>query len=264
LDRLKEAFAAHPQIQFTACDVADESAVISFVEFVRSRSPKVDVLINCAGGFGAIGAIDQIDSQTWMRTFHDNLFGTFLTIKNFLPLLALGDAPQVLNFSGGGAFNPFPNFSAYACSKAAIVRLTETLAIELAPRGITVNAIAPGIVTTKVHESTLEAGAERAGLLQYRRTQDLMRDRTSEQNQARMVTVQDCVKALISNRYFGLTGKTISANFDPWSSDTFQRHIVEITRSELYTMRRTNLSNLPDGMLRSNLMKTWARHGTRR
>jgi dolichol-phosphate mannosyltransferase len=264
LDRLKEAFAAHPQIQFSACDVADESAVISFVEFVRSRSPKVDVLINCAGGFGAIGAIDQIDSQTWMRTFHDNLFGTFLTIKNFLPVLGLGDAPQVLNFSGGGAFNPFPNFSAYACSKAAIVRLTETLAIELAPRGITVNAIAPGIVTTKVHESTLEAGAERAGLLQYRRTQDLMRDKTSEQNQARMVTVQDCVKALISNRYFGLTGKTISANFDPWSSDTFQRHIVEITRSELYTMRRTNLSNLPDGMLRSNLMKTWARHGTRR
>ena len=264
LDRLQETFATHPGIMVAACDVADESAVISFVDFVRSKSPKVDVLINCAGGFGAIGAIDQIDSQNWMRTFQDNLFGTFLMIKNFLPLLALGDSPQILNFSGGGAFNPFPNFSAYACSKAAIVRLTETLAVELAPRGITVNAIAPGIITTKVHEGTLEAGAERAGLLQYRRTQDLMREKFSDNNRARMDTVSDCVKALISADYFGLTGKTISANFDPWASGSFRRHIIDITRSELYTMRRTNLSNLPDGMLRSNLMKTWAKHGTRR
>jgi NAD(P)-dependent dehydrogenase (short-subunit alcohol dehydrogenase family) len=264
LDRLQEAFAVHPDIQVAACDVANESAVISFVDFVRSKSPKVDVLINCAGGFGAIGAIDQIDSQTWMRTFQDNLFGTFLTIKHFLPLLVLGESPQVLNFSGGGAFNPFPNFSAYACSKAAIVRLTETLAVELAPRGITVNAIAPGIITTKVHEGTLEAGAERAGLLQYRRTQDLMREKFSDNNQARMDTVRNCVKALISTEYFGLTGKTISANFDPWASESFRRHIIDITRSELYTMRRTNLSNLPDGMLRSSLMKTWAKYGTRR
>jgi NAD(P)-dependent dehydrogenase (short-subunit alcohol dehydrogenase family) len=263
-ERLQSAFADDPQVQHCACDVADESQVKAFADFVRSRAPRVDVLINCAGSFGAIGSIDQLDSQAWMRTFQDNLFGTFLTIKNFLPLLMLGDAPQVLNFAGGGAFNPFPNFSAYACSKAAIVRLTETLAVELAPRGITVNAIAPGIVITKVHEGTLEAGAERAGLLQYRRTQNLMRDKASDSNQARMETVQKCVSALISDEYFGLTGKTISANFDPWASDAFRRHIVDITRSELYTMRRTNLSNLPDGLLRTNLMKIWARHGTQR
>jgi 3-oxoacyl-[acyl-carrier protein] reductase len=221
-------------------------------------------LINCAGSFGAIGSIDQLDSSAWMKTFHNNLFGTFLTIKHFLPLLEAGSDPRILNFAGGGAFNPFPNFSAYACSKAAIVRLTETLAIELAPRGITVNAVAPGIVTTKVHEATLEAGAERAGLLQFRRTQNLMRDKESEGNQARMKTVENCVSALISKEYFGLTGKTISANFDPWASDIFRKHIGNITRSELYTMRRTNLSALPDGLLRSDLGKIWAEHATQR
>jgi dolichol-phosphate mannosyltransferase len=261
-DRLVAAFQSQPKIQYCTCDVGDETAVKAFVDFVRSQTAKVDVLINCAGSFGAIGSIEQVESQAWIRTFQDNLFGAFLTIKHFLPMLALGDAPQVLNFAGGGAFNPFPNFSAYACSKAAIVRLTETLAIELAPQGITVNAIAPGIITTKVHEGTLEAGAERAGLLQYRRTQDLIRDKAS--NQARMETVQKCVRALISNKYFGLTGKTISANFDPWASETFRHHLIDITRSELYTMRRTNLTNLPDGLLRTNLMKTWARHGTQR
>jgi dolichol-phosphate mannosyltransferase len=264
LDRLRAAFENRPQVQYSVCDVGDENAVKAFVAFVGSRTAKVDVLINCAGSFGAIGAIDQVESQVWIRTFQDNLFGAFLSIKHFLPLLALSEAPQVLNFAGGGAFNPFPNFSAYACSKAAIVRLTETLAIELAPKGITVNAIAPGIITTKVHEGTLEAGAERAGLLQYRRTQDMMRDKASGSNQARMETVQKCIRALISEEYFGLTGKTISANFDPWASDAFRNHLVDITRSELYTMRRTNLTNLPDGLLRTNLMKTWARHGTQR
>jgi dolichol-phosphate mannosyltransferase len=264
LERLNEAFAGSPDVHRFACDVADEAGVAAFVEFVRSTFPKIDVLINCAGSFGAIGSIDQLDSSAWMKTFHNNLFGTFLTIKHFLPLLEAGNNPQILNFAGGGAFNPFPNFSAYACSKAAIVRLTETLAIELAPRGITVNAIAPGIVTTKVHEATLEAGAERAGLLQFRRTQNLMRDKESESNQARMKTVENCVNALISKEYFGLTGKTISANFDPWASEIFRKHVANITRSELYTMRRTNLSALPDGLLRSDLSKIWAEHATQR
>ncbi len=91
-----------------------------------------------------------------------------------------------------------------------------------------------------------------------------MREELSENNRARLESVNNCVKALISPEYFGLTGKTISANFDPWSSESFRQYIVEITRSELYTMRRTNLANLPEGMLRSSLMKTWAKYGTRR
>jgi hypothetical protein len=72
------------------------------------------------------------------------------------------------------------------------------------------------------------------------------------------------VRALLSPAYRGLTGKTISANFDPWGSEAFLRHLNDITRSELYTMRRTNLVNLPEGYLRSSLMKTWAKHGIQR
>ncbi len=263
-DRLGLAFQNYPDVHYFACDVTDETAVCAFVTYVRARTAKVDVLINCAGSLGEIGSIEQVESQAWIRTFQGNLFGAFLTIKHFVPLLASGDMPQILNFSGGGAFNPFANFSAYACSKAAIVRLTETLAVELAPRGITVNAIAPGIIKTKIHEETLQAGAERAGLLQYRRTQNLMRDNAGDGHQARMEAVHDCVSALISEEYFGLTGKTISVNFDPWASDTFRQHLADITRSELYTMSRTNLTGLPDGLLRSDLMKASARHSPQR
>jgi hypothetical protein len=78
-----------------------------------------------------------------------------------------------------------------------------------------------------------------------------------------METVQQCVRALISEAFHGLTGKTISANFDHWSSDAFRDHIVDITRSELFTMRRINVVNLPDGLLRSSLMSNKAKHGNR-
>jgi NAD(P)-dependent dehydrogenase (short-subunit alcohol dehydrogenase family) len=64
---------------------------------------------------------------------------------------------------GGGAVSPFPNYSAYACAKAALVRLTETLAVELAPRGIAINALAPGFIATKTPEITMASGPQRSG-----------------------------------------------------------------------------------------------------
>jgi NAD(P)-dependent dehydrogenase (short-subunit alcohol dehydrogenase family) len=256
LDRLRAAFVDHPGVQYAVCDVSDISAVVEFVEFVRKRIERVDALINCAGGFGAIGAIDQIDAGEWMRTVTNNLFGSFLTIKYFLPLLENSPSPRIINLSGGGAFSPFPNFSAYACAKAALVRLTETLAVELAPRGIAINALAPGFIATKTHETTMASGPERAGPVQFHRTARLLAQPDDEAGAARMEAVRQCVRALLSPAYRGLTGKTISANFDPWGSEAFRRHLNDITRSELYTMRRTNLVNLPEGYLRASLMKT--------
>lgn len=264
LERLKAAFSDYPRVTFFTCDASKEADIQRFVASIGEKTDHVDVLINCAGGFGAIGSIDKVNSDAWMRTITENLFGTFLPSKHFLSLLQESDVPQIINFSGGGAFGPFPNFTAYACAKAAIVRLTETLAVELAPYGITVNAIAPGLVRTQAHNATLAAGPENAGLIQFRRAERLMRQDNEDSDGGRLELVQQCVRALISPAYRGLTGKTISANFDPWATQVFREHVADIARSELYTMRRSNLISLPDGLLRARLMETWAKHGVRR
>ena len=178
--------------------------------------------------------------------------------KHFLTLLSRSSSPKILNFSGGGAFNPFPNYSAYASAKAALVRFTETIALELAPKGVQVIAVAPGNVATNAHAATLKAGTKLAGEFNYQRAVNTM----NEGGGVPMSSIVNCIRRLISKNVRVLTGKTISANFDPWSTDEFVEYIDQINASDLYTMRRVNIINLPEGKLREALSKVWSNYGT--
>ncbi|MBV9325870.1 MAG: SDR family oxidoreductase [Chloroflexi bacterium] len=257
-DALERIASSSPSILAHVCDVSEEEQVEAFVGWVGERTNHVDALINCAGSFGAIGPFEVTDSAEWLNTLRVNLYGTYLVTKHALALLGRSMDARVVNFSGGGAFGAFPNYSAYACSKAGIVRLTECLAAELAPRGVAVNAVAPGFLATPAHDSTLRAGPALAGALHYRRTLEIL-----EESGAEMDNVLDCVRFLLSYEARGLSGKTISANFDPWRTTAFRQRIVDASRSDLWTMRRLNIVNLPDGSLKSDLGEAWASYGTR-
>ena len=251
-DRLAAVADKCPTIETFICDVSDEQQVERFVAALSTKTDAVDVLINCAGGFGEIGPITVADSGRWWRTIEVNLKGTYLVTRGMLPLLLKGTQPRVINFAGGGAFGPLPNYSAYACSKTAIVRLTECLATELMSLNIRVNALAPGFVPTEMHQATLDAGAERAGRMQFQRTQVIL-----SQAGPSMENVLNCVRMMISPSLDGLSGKTISSNFDPWQTRTFKECLSDIVRSDLYSLRRMNVVNLPAGRLRSTLSQPW-------
>jgi NAD(P)-dependent dehydrogenase (short-subunit alcohol dehydrogenase family) len=245
-----------PSVRALVCDVTDETDVIKFMAAVGSESNGIDVLINSVGSFGEIGPANLSNSSEWLNTLKVNVFGPYLTIKHALPLLEKGRMARIINVAGGGAFSAFPNYSAYACSKAALVRLTECLAAELRQHNIRVNAVSPGFIATDIHKSTIAAGEERAGRLQYRRTLALMQD-----DGPALEEFMNCIRAMLSPSFDHLTGKTISANFDPWQTDAFRDHIDDITSSDLYTMRRINLPNLTDGYLRKKLTEAWANFG---
>jgi NAD(P)-dependent dehydrogenase (short-subunit alcohol dehydrogenase family) len=242
IKKLEEVASTNDLINFFCCDVADEDQVVEFANHIGLEHGYIDVLINCAAHLGAIGRFDQTDSQLWRKTIDTNLFGTYLVSKHLLPFLLKSDVKKIVNFSGGGAFNSFPNYSAYAVSKAAVVRLSENMADELAELGVKVNCVAPGFVATEIHQGTLNAGEGVVGAKYFKETKDKL--------VAGSVPIEvsvSCVKFLISDESNGLSGKTISASFDRWDSAEFRAAIHEISASELYTMRRINIRNLEDG-----------------
>jgi NAD(P)-dependent dehydrogenase (short-subunit alcohol dehydrogenase family) len=150
---------AHPdQIIFGAsCDVSVEKNVEKFFHEVRSRLGPVNVLVNNAGVYGPKGESEKVDLQEWVRAIEINLYGTFLPCRFAIRQMKELRRGKIINLSGGGATAPLPRLSAYAASKAAVVRLTETLAEELREFSIDVNAIAPGALNTRLLEEILNA-----------------------------------------------------------------------------------------------------------
>ena len=246
-DRLAAVAAGHPSIFYAHCDVSQESSVKDFVLKVGERTRALDAVIHCAAILGPLGMFDTVDSAEWLAALSTNVLGTYLVAKYAVPLMCPAKRPRILVLSGGGAFDPMPNVSAYGASKAATVRLVETLAVELKPRNIAVNAVAPGFAATEIHEQTLAAGRERGGE-HFEKTAQLM----SNWDNSMEVPVE-CIRYMISDQADNLTGKTISARFDAWGEPEFDQHIDQIAVSPLYTTQRTISEHLPNSTLARTL-----------
>lgn len=128
-----------------AVDVADEPAVEALFGSVKDREGRIDVVVNCAG-ISTIGNITDLAADDFRSVIDVNLTGSFLVLKHAGRHLEDGGA--ILMLSSLNARQPGAGMSAYCASKAGLVMLVEVAALELAPRGIRVNAISPGLVDT--------------------------------------------------------------------------------------------------------------------
>ena len=217
------------RIEIEELDVSDYAQVQKAVSEVVKKFGTVDILVNAAGIYGPIGLFRDNDIKKWAQTIQVNLMGTVNCVHAVLPIMMKNNTGKIINFSGGGAVNNFPNFSGYATSKAAVVRFSETIAEELKPYNIQINAIAPGAVNTKLLDESLDAGKEAVGNKFYEK---IIKQKQSGGDSPQLAV--DLILFLISN---GLTGKLISAKWDNWT-EWDKTEIERINNSSEYNLRR--------------------------
>src|SRR5204862_6702902 len=116
-----------------------------------------------AGVYGPMGLIEDVNWADWVRAIEINVYGSILPCRALLAHFKQHSYGKIVQLSGGGATNPLPRLSAYAASKAAIVRFMESLALEVRDSHIDVNAIAPGALNTRMLDEVLAAGPDRVG-----------------------------------------------------------------------------------------------------
>ena len=222
---------AHGKVAAKVASIAVEADVRGLVEEAASKLGGLDILVCNAGIYGPKGPIDELDWASWVEAIQINLLGTVLCCRLFLPLLRKSPRGKIILLSGGGATKPLPFLSAYAASKAGVVRFGETLAGELAECGIDVNSVAPGALNTRMLQEVLDAGPEKVGPAFYRSAMD-----QREKGGTPLDSGANLCLYLASDESNGITGKLISATWDPWRE--FAEHRQDLAKTDIYTLRR--------------------------
>ncbi len=213
------------------CDVSDETQVNDVVEYALAEFGTVEVLVANAGVYGPMGPTETVDLDEWRQALEINLFGLLLPARALIPHFKRAGGGKIIVLSGGGATNPLPNISCYAASKAAAVRLMETLAEELREFKVDVNAVAPGAMKTRLVEQVLAAGPEKVGAAFFAKNQKWAEDGATPLALGASLCVY-----LASAASDGITGKLISAQWDPWRD--LEKHRAELAKTDIYCLRR--------------------------
>jgi NAD(P)-dependent dehydrogenase (short-subunit alcohol dehydrogenase family) len=212
-------------------DVSILEDVLKFRDWIKNEVGTISGLVNCAGVYGPIGKSTTIDLLEFGKAIAINFLGSVYMCSTFAPLMKSVTNKKIINISGGGAATPFPNYSAYATSKIALVRFTENLALELKSDQFDVNSVAPGFVITRIHNKTIEAGHGVAGENFYRNTEEQI-----EKGGVPPETAADLVSFLLSVESDNITGKFLSAPWDPWHTAEFQEQLK--SEPDTATLRR--------------------------
>ena len=213
------------------CDVSNETQVNDFVAFALRELGSLHALVLNAGVYGPMGPTESVDLNEWRRAIDINLFGVLLPCRATIAHFKKAGRGKIVVLSGGGATNPLPNISAYAASKAAVVRLMETLAEELKPHHVDVNAIAPGALNTRFVDDVLAAGPDKVGAAFFEKNKQW-----KEKGATPLELGAGLAVYLASSESNGITGKLISAQWDPWAK--LHEHRDELAKSDIYCLRR--------------------------
>ncbi|MBI2688200.1 MAG: SDR family oxidoreductase [Acidobacteria bacterium] len=207
-------------------DVRDGDQVAAAVDRMRVHWGSIDVLVCAAGIQGPIGPLTEVSPKAWWDTVETNLHGMMLTARAVLPEMIARRSGKIIALSGGGSLTPRPNFSAYAASKTALVRLIETLAMEVVDHNVQINCMAPGGAYTSMTDEILAAG-DRAGWKEIEDAKQVrMTGGVPPEKQVQLALF------LATERSNHVSGRVVHVNDDWKKLETGQ------INQEVYTLRR--------------------------
>jgi NAD(P)-dependent dehydrogenase (short-subunit alcohol dehydrogenase family) len=208
---------AGERVDGIAADITDAGQIEGALDLLDSRFGAITSLIHAAAVQGPIGDITVVDPAEWLNALRIDVYGAFLTVRQACKRMKRSGG-RIVMFSGGGAATPRPNFTAYAAGKAGVVRLAETIALEMAPFDIEINALAPGFVATRMAEEIETAGLNPGS------------------NPFPPSLAAEAAAFLISDSARGITGKMLAAPYDGWRD--WPEHLTELQSSDIFTIRR--------------------------
>ena len=210
-------------------DVSKREEVDQAVGQALAHFGVIDVLVNNAGNIGPVNTVWNSDPEEWARTIAVHLMGVFYGCHAVLPSMLERGRGRIVNMSGVGG----PNTTAYDAAKTAIVNLTENLALELGDTPITVNAISPGSINTRMWEETRDLSLAIGDMATYERGVQV----TSGQG-ASIERAAELAVFLGSDDCGSLSGRLIRAFADRF--EEFPARVDEIMASEAYLLRRVD------------------------
>lgn len=148
----------------TLADVSNEAEVDRLFDEAKASLGGLDVLVNNAGIAGPTGAVEEISPADWRRCIDVDLTGQFLCARRAVPLLKAAGGGAIINMSSAAGRLGYAWRTPYAAAKWGVVGFTQSLAKELGPSGIAVNAILPGVVKGPRIENVIRSRAQQVGV----------------------------------------------------------------------------------------------------
>jgi NAD(P)-dependent dehydrogenase (short-subunit alcohol dehydrogenase family) len=191
----------------TTCDVTDPASVEALATFARQQAGDIGILVNNAG-IAHSAPLHGITGDDWQRLFAVNVTGTFRCTQAFMPAMIEGRWGRVINMASVAGLHGARYVAAYSASKHAVIGFTRCVAAEVAPNGVTVNAVCPGYVDTDLTAESINRIVEKTGLSPEQAREHILRLNP----QHRLITPEEvahAVAALCQDDARGINGQAI-------------------------------------------------------
>lgn len=196
-------------VSYSKADISKPDQIGEMIEGARSEFGKVDILVNNAG-IQHVAPVEEFPPEKWEAIIAINLSGAFYTTRMVVPAMKAEGWGRIVNIASAHGLRASPNKAAYVAAKHGVVGLTKTIAIELAGKGVTCNAVCPGFVLTPLVETQIEDRMKERGLDREAVIRDVILEKQPSKQFATVDQIADSVVFLASDSAAQITGTTLS------------------------------------------------------